>query len=286
MLTDEQIATARAYSVLDLASTNTTLRGKRRHFNGPCPRCGGSDRFWVDAARNSFGCRGCGDVAHGGYLGSGGIDLVMFVEGIAFGAAVEKLIGLPPATRRATGDDDGMQRHVAMLWQSRMPAAGSIVETYLRSRGITVLSPNIGFLPGFRDRPPAMIAPFGMPGRPPDAVHLTYLRPDGSGKADVEKPKRVLGSVEGPIALSPPTDALAMAITEGIEDGLTVYQATSLCVWAAGSRSYMTALADLVPDYIETVTICAHNDDGRRNAIALAKALRGRGLEVLIEGLA
>ena len=78
-----------------------------------------------------------------------------------------------------------------------------------------------------------------------------------------------------------------MAITEGIEDALSVHQATGLGVWAAGSASCLPALADNVPCYVKTVTIVAHADEaGQNGARKLADALLRRDIEVLVEGLA
>jgi hypothetical protein len=125
-------------------------------------------------------------------------------------------------------------------------------------------------------------------------VHLTLLKPAGSGKADVEPNKLTVGPSRGwPIVLAPPNDLLGMAITEGIEDGSSVVQATScsglvarLGVWAAGGAGRMPRLADVVPSYIEVVTIYAHADPaGQRGADELARRLIQRAVEVLIEGL-
>jgi hypothetical protein len=116
-------------------------------------------------------------------------------------------------------------------------------------------------------------------------IHLTRLKPDGSGKAGIDKDKIMLGhSIGSPIVVAPPNDVLGLAITEGIEDGLTVHQATGLGVWAAGSASRMPALADAIPDYIESVTTTVDNDDaGRRNSNELARRLHQRGIrEVLM----
>jgi hypothetical protein len=69
-----------------------------------------------------------------------------------------------------------------------------------------------------------------------EVVHLTLLRSEGSGKAEVERPKLFVGSPTNlPIVLAPPNDLLGLAITEGIEDALTVHQATGLGAWAAGA---------------------------------------------------
>jgi aldose sugar dehydrogenase len=69
-----------------------------------------------------------------------------------------------------------------------------------------------------------------------------------------------------PIGIAPPNDDLGLAITEGIEDALSVQQAIGLGVWAAGSAGRMPALADKVPDYVEIVNA---DDAGRRGAHAL-----------------
>jgi hypothetical protein len=119
-------------------------------------------------------------------------------------------------------------------------------------------------------------------------VHLTRLTAEGAKAPDASgKSKIMLGVCKGaPIVISPPNDLLGMAVTEGVEDGLSVYQATGLGVWAAGAAGFMPALAPLVPDYIETLTIYAHDDKaGRDNAITLARALKARGIEVLTQGL-
>ena len=89
-----------------------------------------------------------------------------------------------------------------------------------------------------------------------------------------------------PIVLAPPDDLLGLAITEGIEDALTVHQATGLGAWAAGAAGRMPGLADMIPDFIECVTIYAHTDErGRKGGKALAVALNKRGIEVTMEGL-
>jgi putative DNA primase/helicase len=142
-----------------------------------------------------------------------------------------------------------------------------------------------------------MIAAFGLAEEPEpgvlasprnvESVHLTLLRDDG--KADVEKPKIVIGSPGVlPIMLAPPNDLLGLAITEGIEDALTVHEAIGLGAWAAGSAGRMPKFADAIPSYIECVTIFAHNDEngaGQDGADQLAQALYQRGIEVSIEGL-
>lgn len=167
---------------------------------------------------------------------------------------------------------------------------------YLQARGISIPVPeSIGYLEPGAYGHPAMISAFGMPDELEPGVmsfsevrgiHLTFLKPDGSGKADIDRPKIMLGpSCSFPIVITQPNNGLGLAVTEGIEDALSVHQATGLGVWAAGSAGRMAALATRLPGYIETVSIFAHDDDaGQKGAYQLADALANLGVEVLITG--
>lgn len=54
---------------------------------GPCPKCGGTDRFAIHTKKNTFNCRQCG------ISGSGVIDLVMKTEDVTFVDACEIITG-------------------------------------------------------------------------------------------------------------------------------------------------------------------------------------------------
>jgi len=285
---------------------------------GPCPICGGHDRFAVHIHKQKWLCRHCGKG------GGDAISFVQFIDGCGFVEAVELLRGeaarpqarqpAPTKKQSVAEYERDQRRKAAWLWSRRQPITGSIAELYLRSRGITCPLPaTLGFLPPQKpEHYPAMIAAFGLceevePGLiiPPhkvEAVHLTLLKPDGSGKADTRPDKLTIGSLtikmiredgDGrriivglPIIIAPPNDLLGLAITEGIEDALTAHQATGLGAWAAGSAGFMPKLAAMVPSYVEAVTIFAHADEaGQDGARRLAVALRRRGIEVTIEGL-
>jgi hypothetical protein len=73
-----------------LNSRQINLPGKGNKRAGPCPRCGGEDRFAVDLEREIFNCRGCGGKGHGA------ISLVMFLDGVNFVQAVETITREPP----------------------------------------------------------------------------------------------------------------------------------------------------------------------------------------------
>jgi hypothetical protein len=150
------------------------------------------------------------------------------------------------------------------------------------------------FLPPTKpERHPAMIVAFGIPEEPEPGrlsindgavrgVHLTLLKPDGSGKADIEPNKIMVGKSTGsPIVLAPMNDLLGLAIAEGIENALTAYQANGFGVWAAGAAERLPALADIVPDYADCIAIAIDDDEaGRVNSGELARRLLERGLRV------
>jgi phage/plasmid primase-like uncharacterized protein len=278
------------------------LKGKGADRCGPCPVCGGTDRFAINIGKQVFYCRNCN-------VGGDVIALVRHLNDCTFAEAVELLTGeqartpaQPPANKQPSDNYEQEQhRKAAWLWSQRKPIIGSIVEPYLRGlRKITCALPaTLGFLPARGDHPPAIIAAFALVDEPEpgllgvprnvEAVHLTKLRPDGSGKADIKPNKIIIGSPgKLPITLAPATDLLGLAITEGIEDALTAHQATGLGAWAAGNAGQMPKLAGVIPDYVESVTIFAHNDEngaGQNGARELAQALYRRGIEVIVEGL-
>src|SRR5690242_346772 len=74
------------------------VTGRRKNpieMAGPCPNCGGNDRFAINTKKNVFGCmRG-----HCGGSGHGAIDLAMFAAKVGFLAACELLTGEPPPAR-------------------------------------------------------------------------------------------------------------------------------------------------------------------------------------------
>ncbi len=98
------------------------------------------------------------------------------------------------------------------------------------------------------------------------AVHRTYLKLDGSGKAAVSTPKMALGSLQdGAVRLSRVGYMLGLA--EGIETALSAQQLFELPVWAVlGSRFDRVA----IPVGVIEVQIFA--DNGTPGQAAATKA--------------
>lgn len=68
----------------------------------------------------------------------------------------------------------------------------------------------------------------------PVAVHRTYLRPDGGGKADIEPAKASKGPIRGgAIMLDSPQPGRPLVIGEGIETSLSAGVLPGVPAWAA-----------------------------------------------------
>lgn len=293
----DQVDHARTTPIEDvLARRGIELRGGAERC-GPCPVCGGVDRFSINTRKQLWNCRGC-------RAGGDAISLVRHLDGVSFHEAVASLTG------ESTNRNIGKQRQVvtkteennshkaAWLWATRRPITEDCpAALYLRStRNYHGPIPaTLGFLPANGTHPPAMIAAFGFceerePGvlAPPIdscAVHITRLTPDGRKLPD--RAKTMHGPMSGlPIVLAPPNDLLGLTITEGIEDGLSVFEQTGLGVWAAGSAGNMPKIAAALPSYVECVTVCAHRDEaGLRGAKEAVSLIKARGIEVHLKGL-
>jgi hypothetical protein len=203
------------------------------------------------------------------------------------------------AERRDAEYRQSQHEKALRLWGRSVPIKGTIAEAYLRNRNISLdrWPPTLRFLPPLTDYHPAMIAAFAIPNEPEPgvlindtatvcAVHLTLLKADGSDKADTQPNKIIIASPRGaPVVIAPPHDTLA--VTEGIEEALTVHIAMRWGVWAAGSASHMPALADAVPSNVTRIVIIQDdNESGRRGSRGLAQRLRARGLSVEIKSSA
>src|SRR5690348_7242096 len=64
---------------------------------GPCPKCGGDDRFSINNNKGVFNCRGCN-------VGGDVIALVAHLDGVDFNTACTLLAGPPP---KANGKGNG-----------------------------------------------------------------------------------------------------------------------------------------------------------------------------------
>jgi hypothetical protein len=171
------------------------------------------------------------------------------------------------------------------VWQETQPIEGTLAESYLRGRGITCHLP--GTLrfhvaawhgPTAR-RYPAMVAL--VEGAGMAAVHRTFLRADGSGKADIDPAKAMLGAVTGG-AVRLTDGPRPLVVTEGIETGLSLASGMlgrPATIWAALSTSGIRGLH--LPPQPGRLTIAPDGDTaGREAANTLAERAHGLGWQV------
>lgn len=148
---DPRLAEAKAMPMAEVVD-RLGLTGLRRagvELVGPCPQCGGTDRFGVNLPRAVFGCRRCA-------AGGDQVALVRHVLGMEFLPALDWLCGpadgltevqladrrrKAEANRRRQAEVAARKRKEAIalaraLWNAARPAEGTPVRAYLARRGI------------------------------------------------------------------------------------------------------------------------------------------------------
>lgn len=238
MLDDGRLDMAKSLP-LDEVIARLGIAGLRRNgaeLTGPCPICGGRDRFNINTRSRAFLCRQC-DLRGGDMPG-----LVMGVMGVALPKALEFLIGgadlsIDPAEvarRRAKAAEAAARseataaryraRRIAeaqAIWNSAQPGEDTPVRAYLALRGLRRdLLPRwphaLRFLPDHPARKdiggtvrvihrgPCMIAAVVNPRGDVTAVHQTWLDlSQAKGRARIAfggqdyPSKMVLGSKKG-----------------------------------------------------------------------------------------
>ncbi|MEO5322859.1 toprim domain-containing protein [Mesorhizobium sp. CC13] len=187
-----------------------------------------------------------------------------------------------------TGSPETSRRLFAMS----QPIPGTLVESYLRGRGIATLhgTASLRFHPRCYYRPedhgptetwPAMIAAVtDLSGRQTGA-HRTWLDPSGDAKAPIDTPRRAMGDLLGH-AVRFGVPASVMAAGEGIETTLSLRCALpDMAMAAALSAAHLGAI--LFPSTLRRLYVIRDNDpagDGARDT--LAERAREAGIEAIV----
>ena len=109
---------------------------------GPCPVCGGRDRFAINPSKGLWNCRGCG-------RGGDAVDLVRHVTGGSFRSAVAVVDGEPRPDHScderptqgvakqapAPAASSRAYRRGLDLWRKAAPVDHTPADLYLRERG-------------------------------------------------------------------------------------------------------------------------------------------------------
>lgn len=259
--------------------------------HGPCPLCGGKDRFRWDNqdGRGTYICNKCG--------AGDGMALACAFTGKPFAEVapqIDRILGIvnhDARSRSIPNSDDNRSSLRALYTQSRPVEPGDVVDQYFTSRNLDELiyPKALRYVDNLRDGEggvhPCMIALVGRYGKPKfDTIHRTFLRRDGSGKAEIACPRKLMpGQVPdgASVMLSDWTESGPLGIAEGIETAMAASALFDIPVWAALSSSMMRKW--LPPPGCEEIVIFGDNDasyGGHAAAYHLAHMLKVRNLPV------
>ncbi|MFQ6553412.1 hypothetical protein AAD018_013830 [Aestuariibius insulae] len=266
---DERLFEARLIPIKEIADRLKIegLKPASHELVGPCPKCGGTDRFAIHPDDGVFNCRACG--------GGDGIRLVEHVLNCSFREAMDWLVGerqveltgAEKAERKAAHEAAEQRRQetaarkradairmARALWAEGCIFSGSTAETYLTMRGIEFDTPPpaLRFHPNLRymhmidgqwtelHRGPAMLAAILAPSGQLIGVHRTWMdlsSPKSKWKVIIEHDgkmldaKKVLGSKKGgAIRLTRLDKPSVLVMGEGIETTSTAMVARPLPV--------------------------------------------------------
>jgi hypothetical protein len=269
-------------NIIDIATEAAArlnlTRGRDNKWRGRCLACSYAKptlEVAVEQDRIAVSCKACGAVA--------GIAAMM---GVASDIVIAPSVQ-PSKVARATN-----------AWRKAASATGSLVESYLRGRGIICAPPaSIRFLRRQRNWSdggtyPAMISLVQRVAGDGDhaalkrgaslvdtGAHFTFLQgggPDGPVvKAATDASKLTLGQLRHGGVWLTPIEKIGeqLAVAEGIETALSVMQITKLPTVAALSAAGMRSLR--WPPQVRRLWIAADNDEA---GLLAAKALLGRAL--------
>ena len=212
----------------------------------------------------------------------------------AAGLCRERFIADPLAAIRheaaARADAERKAAAARRLWLAGSPIGGTAAAAYLASRDLEVAGRHrtLRFHRSVFHGPsgryfPAMLAQ--VEGGEGFAIHRTFLRPDGSGKAEVDTVKMMLGGCAGGAVRLICGNCGVLAVAEGIESALSLPaldpRLTGASIWAALSAPGMRSLR--LPSRAGVLVIFADGDQpGRSAAHALAERAAALGWTVRI----
>lgn len=241
--------------------------------HGPCPICGGRDRFrWDDKdGEGGYYCSGCGP--------GRGLTLVMKSQNIDYGAAaqqVEEILGVQQKPKLA----DPRVRLKRIMKDAVKTVPGDPVARYLEGRGLREIPPAIQTHPGLtywqNMQPagvfPAMISMFRASEGEAVTIQVQYVK-DGK-KAPVEASRKTLPGVGkmvgGAVRMWPCDEVLVVA--EGVETAIAAYERGNIPSWATLSADMMAKF--IWPKDLKELIIVADNDlnfTGQAAAYTLAR---------------
>lgn len=285
-----QVAQGRWRSILAVLGVDErALRDK----HGPCPMCGGKDRFRFDdrEGRGSYFCNGCG--------AGDGIQLAMGVTGLSFrdlAREVERIAGSvqPTQVKPERSEEAKIAALRRAYRESRPIERGDEAYRYLVGRGLALddlpgalrVHPGMPYYDGgaLVGTFAAMLALVTSTNGKAVSIHRTYVQ--NARKASVPAPKKLMQGLALPgasVRLAPVSRTLGIA--EGIETALAAAELFKVPVWSCISASGIESFEP--PEGVRKVTVFADHDanfagQGAAYRAAHRLALKGYEVEVVI----
>jgi Toprim domain-containing protein/CHC2-type zinc finger protein len=289
MITDVDIESAQRVSIEDeIRRRGIELKRQGAEFVGPCPVCGGRDRFSVNVSKQVFNCRG--------YGGGNVIGLVRHLDQCNFVSAVAILVGdgqRKPTPPRSPQEPDGYKdelrnvHRAEAIWRETLPLGPDAI-AYFAKRKIDINQvPERGGLrfhprcPWHSETKACIVGRFTTAlGNEPRGIWRRPLTGD--------KPIS-LGPMTSCVIRLWPDEAVeqGLIIGEGVETVLamatrfahrgTLFQPAWACCTAGNLGSF-----PILPG-IEALTVLVDNDTsgtGQKNAAKCAERWRDAGREV------
>lgn len=262
-----------------------------RDKHGPCPMCGGDDRFRWDNkdGTGSYICNQCG--------AGKGVDLAIAYTGKDYKTVcglIDQMVGnlkveASKPTMTLEQRRDILRDTYAATQEIQQ---GDAAHRYLESRCVEELiyPKALRFHPKMRDGEggirPALVAMVGVHGEKKFvSMHRTFLKPDGSGKAEMAAPRKLMAGElpDGACVMLSEYNGGPLGIAEGIETAMSASALYDLPVWAAINSTLLSKWQ--APEGCDEVAIFADNDakfGGQNAAYHLAHRLACKGIAVTV----
>ncbi|MBK8772783.1 MAG: hypothetical protein IPM06_20465 [Rhizobiales bacterium] len=254
----QRVEGAKNANVIDLAARYVELRrASGSEMQGPCPKCGGTDRLHVK--KDGWFCRNCHPIDAGGHGWHDAIEFVTFTTGMDFSDAVVYLTGgarysdemkrdskpvpppAPPAPSPQTDEWRERCTPIVDAAQVTLLADDNPGSRYLAERGLmTPTWQAFGFGFGSHREQPAIVIPWYRAGKL-QAIRYRFIAPTDGPKIISEPGSKFAGAMYGGQALlGCAEDLRTLVICEGEINAASIWQAhhlAALDVLSLGSES-------------------------------------------------
>lgn len=250
--------------------------------HGPCPLCGGKDRWRWNHSTEFGHCNQCGS--------KGPVDIAIYWLGKPFKDTVHEIrtiIGQTKMTQIHVYKSEELEKNRALLKRIHSGLStikgASCVSLYLKKRSLNLRSEikNVyasESMSYYEDGKKvgdyhAMVSAFRDINGNLASYHVTYID-DQFKKANVKAPKKIMPSVMPlpgcSIQLFNPVSGV-LGVAEGIETALAVHELEGVPMWASGNAQLMESM--VIPDDVKELNVYADADAnfrGQKAAYVLA----------------